>query len=701
MKEMISDLYVLGQEERYDELLAEINKLDDTFEEIVFLAYYYLVKEEYEQAIETIRGSNIEDYFNEDRIEILDFASFVCYRLNLSEEILVLSKYLYLQTSNIKYKFVEYDVIVLNAETYLECASTLDAIIELTDDYSMFSTFTRGWIVFRLLSRSNVRGIRNLLSFSDEEILAIGTLTIKRAFLIAMEHENYQYIIDFVNNRSEFLLENLDYEILHAYREYVLAKQIQGLSVNCEDLLVLSNNNVFVIEFHELFTEFVNKCNFDAKTVELVSILNFKIKDYDELTLQENAIHIGLLNFDYDNMLTYLRGVGIGLANVIEWAALYGEYKKEYYDNYVDYLFNEYRNEGDNNFLIFFSIPFLYQSYVSKFQALISKFDFEKDLDYLLYYCYKNLMEKKEYELFSVYVDEIGKHVDESSSNYYDYTIIKLTELYNDGNSDKFQALYNLVEVKIDKEYLASFLSHTRSSNLEIDKFLVAKADLELSHFYNNSIDHYLTGTSKVIADKEMVFKCLELYKAYLNRSDGEYSCYYGKLAGYELFYGDKEKGYEYAKKSAYLCPSYCSCGIGALLMYNEEKFGVEKADEINIKIVLNSIDGEKLVGDDRYITEEFDIHGTIYTYYAYYALKGTKGFDLEKAINYLYTDATYIQSLYYQIKLAKALSYDHLLDELLYKIGALYAAEYYESDKRYMNILEDIDARLQRPSHF
>ncbi len=373
--------------------------------------------------------------------------------------------------------------------------------------------------------------------------------------------------------------------------------------------------------------------------------------------------------------------------------------KKEEYDE----LINCFRNEELTSEELFDQLDqLLYEQNIEDFKyILLNTYEYMN----ANHYRDRLVMHASEIQNYK-YLYHYGSVIIEDADSSFWRRIGNMTMLgfyYVDQDEEKFIQFYNENKELLMME-LGGFL-YTRKGNKLIE-FVVSEKSLIFSGVYVNAIGEVLFPSKDVPANLELTGKLFDAIE-YLVEEHGEdelmhgYNCVSVSRGTYEYFLGNFEKAESILEDCAYTSTEYCNCGVAALLTYNFYR-DRETAEEINKSIVLNSVNGLKLIAPDMYIDAKFKNNVNIYFYYAYYALKGTEGFEIDRSIELIEKEnETEVFNYYYLAKLYNRKNDKSKVQELIDKIKLLKEKGVDLHIEKYLEVIDNIDCELYIPEFY
>ncbi len=695
--EITEELLYYYENEDFQDLIDRLDEIDDELVSAVFMSMYCLVNGEVEEAINLVKGLDIDKHLVEEKEVLLErLIGEVLLKIQDLEVLEKVCMYFYQRSGLIEMLFPFYDTKIIVYNEYEDIKEEIKIIVSEASDYSRFSYAAQYWIIYELSLEKDERFYNFALQMNEGFLF--GSDLYYNIINEVRDLDNYQFIVEFIEKILP-MMEMNSYNEIDAYSVYVKAKYNLKKEITEYDMHVLSKVRNIFIENYKICLENFEKFNETEVKKELLRVLN---KEEFEVKNDENKVIKYIINKEFDKALEAFENGEYGVYDfgifvtatlrydvklvdeIFEILAvlLDEENRRIYYYTYgLEALIDDGRIELFEKYL---NIPNLEEN-IYKISLLLSSQIYDVEKQYYLHYFGSNLVMNNSSEVLK---EEGKKYL--------------LGWYFIQKDYDNFVKLFESLD---EQSYVdvGDFINTTMNFDVEIFKYLLNKNRVELAPIYNNCFFEIINKKYDEVSDLELAKKIIDTLDVFIESRDEKMyvssTCVETKRGMYLYAIGEKKKAEVHFSLSAYMSPDYCTCGVGALMTYYD--FEYEESDELNKEIALNALNGKKLVGKDKFEEKSFSVHNDIVCYYAYYALKKEKGFDLEKALDaFDFLELCYAP-LYYVIKIAYELGYTDMVEYYLDKMKKKTFQGFLVGDEKYLEIIDDIECPLHRPEAF
>ncbi len=695
----IEELVYLYNNKLYDELIEKLLEYNDPILDCPFKALFSLASGQFDRAKEDFENFDFTSYYAEEYDSALKFACNIASKANCLNKVEEICHYFYNKSNDIKMLFPYLDLKVGNCYNFDECRYDVNTIIEHTRQYTRFSYKTQYFIFYGLYYKDDYNALFNFALEADEKFQIDNNIHIRNAEL-AFNKSNYNFLVDYYEKLMPFI----EYRDLDDYRFHSLciqSKDILYIELTFEELNILTDYLSFTVDNYKILLKYVNKYRFDRSVVELLKIL-----DGEDLNIENNVnmLFKKLINYDIEDAVKYSAENGFYPDYITQLSYCLKSYDENIKMKLFDYLVELYNDNRQYAYYYFFAIERAIDSkYFEDFENLLSRIDLENEMEIIKARLSKHV-DKVEQRYYLYYYGQGLLNISKNETVILYAKTFLLAWYYYTNEKENFISMYE--EIKNDVSFCySSIMVSENPRNKDLFSYLLDQKDKNLALHYNNAIADYLYTKKDVRADLKFVGKIIsvleKLFEQYGEELNVSKNCFDSERGIYHYYIGELSKAEEIITACAYASERHCNCGVGRLLTLNDFKYG-DKSYEMNKKIVLNSVNGFKLVGEDEYIKDDFINNIDIYCYYAYYALLGDKDFQIETALKYLLNkNQDSVQSGYFIIKLAYELGKKHVIEEHKRIMKEYLLDDAIEYDLKYTEVLNNIECSIYKPQTF
>ncbi len=714
MNEKFNEIMENLNNQKFDEVPSLISSLTDEGLIIVATAAYNFYVGKQAEGLEVLSNiENIFDYF--PKLSTLDELKETIYYYPLAELykmymytnnplVVDVSEYFYELDGDNRSLYGKYNFLLTTvfdeSKNGSESLDLVEETIQIFGAEELLKFLTKNAffnLVWVLIINDDSRGYDLALQIPKEWFtneVNFYTMVINKAD----QFEKEDFIVKFVDVIGDTYYEDASAESMNTFEVYfkiLLTRNDVDLSAA---LMYLSNTDSVIVKYASVYNEYIDKCNFSNEVKELVKVICENTIDEKNYVAIVNYIYYLFYNERYEEAFNIGIENSFNANDIIQWGIDLCPIDSKYLYGYYDYLIKLNNNDEPGYSNAVWGFRRLINYDLNVFKELFLKLDREKNTDLLDSY------------LFNI-LDEYNFYTADEVCNYLLELEPKGSKLYNVAVSYKmaisveYDETENFIKLLDENEAVLEIIANlnaVRTPNYDIMKYLLTKSSKALYYVLKTSVKSYVIGNTHIKQDLEFARQILDKeYELFDEEEHKSISCYHTFYGLYEYFSGNTKSAFEYIEKSAYNSPDYCYCG-GAYLLALERKVHGESVSEKHLEIVKKTLDGYKLVGRDEYVKEEFNPGPYFYYCYAYYALNGYEGFELDQALQYL-RDECYgdIKTHYYQALVAYKQGYEHTYNDAMYLLNSYRNKAVYEYEYEYFEILNNIDAKVKYPTMF
>lgn len=707
-----SELLIMLQEGNLEEAKGVISSYDEDALVVVATTAYNLYDNNFDAAYELL--DSIDSIFNyfpvmntideikeskfyEPLVEFLKITSYLKHPLGIE-----ISDYFYQLDGDVKSLYTKYDYLMYHIKDYnAEDYKLAKEVIRTYPIDEIGIVFTRPAVfnlIYTLVRNDDNIGFELALMLSND--IYVDQIGMCQGLIVnAKRLGNKDFIVEFVEKVKQVIFEddsNNNILIYEIYFEILLEKGEEDL---LPSLRFLSNSDIMVIKYAELYEKYIEAGEFLESDVELVRVFTKNQIDLENYNSWSNVAFYYLKNKQYREALEFICDQGKKLSSLMGWVRVLARIDEQHMNDYYDYLMALNQSGGPGYSAAITSLKDLLIYSEDTFTKYFAMLDLEKNLDSIDSYLFE-LGEDRDFYVMKNIVNCIMNTADTSSDVYAMAVSYKLALLVELDNSKDFIQLYNANEEKVGP--IIWNINCVSTPKRDIAEFLVTKSGDCLYHVLKKCVKVYMVKNNTTEIDLDFTRKILDkMNELYNEEAHDSKSCYYTYCGIYEYYKGNYDEALELFERSAYNSPDYCYCGGAYLLEFLGKINGTDFENE-NIESVKKTLEGYKMTGRNTFELSE-DLAPGVYFhhYYAYYALKGVEGYDLETALDYLYHECSVdIKTCYYRALVLDRLSYDQFnIDRELNRLREFYGGICYDYEKDYFVILENFNAKIVRPS--